>query len=762
MILCRVRQIGRAGLCSLVLGALACSPKIHGTVPPPEGNPPSGRFRAGAAVADLTPIPGMPMAGYSMGGKVARGAWVRLRARALYLEDSQGDALVLVACDLDMIPDGLADRVATLLRERNTVRHLGRSQIVLGASHTHHGPGSYFTSQMYNGFASARPGFDKELFDFLAARIVEAIEAASASSTDAILRTPPPPGSAGAPDERLPCVFRNRSRLAFDRNPATEVAALRSANPLPISCPARCPDSLACRSVRQRIDFLEVVDATAPSRVIGVGVFLAAHATVLSTDNELYSPDFFGVASTLLETGAAGCLGGSPPPVVAVFNGAEGDVSPAWEQGRRDRRGVLDIATEVAEKVCSLLPAAVDRTDPDISYRWGEITPLADRPVDDPFDRRAAWEQRTARRALVGAAAVGGAEDGRTLLHDMGFVEGLRGSARDDHGVKQPLEISVFGGRTSIAAALTSPAPTQAPIGIYRLGNWALVALPGEITTMLGDRIRRHVASKLAPVPDRVLLIGLAGGHVSYVTTPEEYEAQHYEGAQNIYGAATGPLLAHELGNLAESFGAAAPAPAPRSYCYDPGEAVRWRARDAAGPPYEAHEGLADVVQDRVTGEPRADFPTYCFRDAVPRLAEVVPGLCRRPIPDVFIETAAGAEVSIAGVPQSSTDGLDVVTVLTGAGKDKTSGKDATQWCAIWMVPQATPAGQYRFRIEPIAGASFASPAFQAGGPSPPVFFAHAAAWPAEPLVPDRPGGLLCGSLAFLGLCPEPRTCQAP
>ena len=122
------------------------------------------------------------MAGYSMGGKVARGAWVHLRARALYLEDPGGDALAFVACDLDQIPNGLSDRVAELLYKETSVKHLGREQIVLGGSHTHHGPGNFFSEGMYNSFATPRGGFDEELFEFLAHRIADAIAGAYAGA----------------------------------------------------------------------------------------------------------------------------------------------------------------------------------------------------------------------------------------------------------------------------------------------------------------------------------------------------------------------------------------------------------------------------------------------------------------------------------------------------------------------------------------------------------------------------------------------------
>jgi hypothetical protein len=218
--------------------------------------------------------------------------------------------------------------------------------------------------------------------------------------------------------------------------------------------------------------------------------------------------------------------------------------------------------------------------------------------------------------------------------------------------------------------------------------------------------------------------------------------------------------MAVELGALANDIGTLGPPPTPRSYKYDAGTEVRWRVREAAGPPYEVNEGVGDVVEDLVTRKPKADFPTFCFRDSVPRLAEITPaGSCARTMPDVQIETGGGVPVSIGGVPQNSSRGLDVVTVLTGVGKDMVTGKDATEWCAIWMVPAATPAAQYRFHIERIRGPALTSALFQAGGLGPPVFYSPTA----EPLFPDRRDSIFCESwLEFLGLCPEPNPCEPP
>lgn len=738
----------RRFLPAALLPALLAAGCITGYIPAPVPDPVSpSSFQAGAAVADLTPIPGIPMGGYSLGGKVSRGFWTRLRARAIYLEDANGQAFVLVACDLDQIPNGLADRVADLVRDR--IAHLGRGQIVLGASHTHHGPGSFFSSRMYNAMASPRPGFDKELFEFLARRIAGAVEDAYDSRRDALLRTPSPQAVA-AP---ISCLFRNRSLEAFERN--DDAAAFPGiGGPLP--CPARCAVPKQCRMVDPRLDFFEVVAAADPSQAIAVAGFFASHATVLTPDNELYSADLFGAAATLLEQGRPGCPAWSERPVVALFNGPEGDVSPAWEPQGRDRTDLLQLAGKLADGLCARLPGAPAQLAPRIGWRFGVVEPLADRTVSDPWSRRPGAIQRTAREPRAGVAALGGAEDGRSFLYEMGMREGVRGPVRNDHGPKHTFELELAGIPTSLAKIVNnqSPPPKRAPVGVYRLGPLVLVTLPGEFTTMMGRRIREHVLAQLPPgSTSQVILVGLAGGHVSYVTTPEEYEAQHYEGAQNLYGAATGPLMGAELGAMAAQLDSGSTV-APRSYSYYPGKVRHWEPREVAETPYEMDRGLDAVVQDLATRQPKHDFPTFCFRDAVPRLSQVG-GACRRAVPDVRIEAAASGAPLVVGAAPQDNRGLDLVTVLHGVSRH------ATEWCAVWLVPAATPpAAGYRFRVEPVTG--------DAGDPlddltsSAFTLPAGPAAPPTAPLEADRPAGILCWpSMKWLGLCPS-QTCQAP
>jgi len=73
---------------------------------------------AGAAREDITPPPGMPLAGYSIWANNSKGFRTRLYARAVYLKDSQGTSVAVVQCDLLSGSLLLNRRVAELIADK--------------------------------------------------------------------------------------------------------------------------------------------------------------------------------------------------------------------------------------------------------------------------------------------------------------------------------------------------------------------------------------------------------------------------------------------------------------------------------------------------------------------------------------------------------------------------------------------------------------------------------------------------------------------
>src|SRR5262245_28123880 len=182
---------------------------VAGNLKPPVPRPGGAGLRVGTAKVDITPMPGYSMAGHAVAGKTARGYWTRLYARVIYLE-GDSDSVVLVICSLVGIPGGLVDRVAEIVRSTDGGQHIGRDQIVIAATHTHHAPGNFFTAELYNGFAAKYGGFDQRLFEFFAQRIGAGIVSAAKQPRSAVLKTG---------ESMVSLLARNRSFDAFLLNP---------------------------------------------------------------------------------------------------------------------------------------------------------------------------------------------------------------------------------------------------------------------------------------------------------------------------------------------------------------------------------------------------------------------------------------------------------------------------------------------------------------------------------------------------------------
>ena len=104
------------------------------------------------------------------------------------------------------------------------------------------------------------------------------------------------------------------------------------------------------------------------------------------------------------------------------------------------------------------------------------------------------------------------------------------------------------------------------------------MTLPGEPTAEVGERLRAAVRESTGL--DRVVVSGLAGEFIQYLTTPEEYDRQHYEGGSTLYGPLSSNLLRQELVELSRRLVRGEPAQA--AYPLDPTNGV-----SPDGPPYD-------------------------------------------------------------------------------------------------------------------------------------------------------------------------------
>ncbi|MGE0104093.1 MAG: neutral/alkaline non-lysosomal ceramidase N-terminal domain-containing protein [Blastocatellales bacterium] len=94
-------------------------------------------MKAGLAKAVITPDSPLWMAGYAARTKPAEGKLQELHAKALAIEDSAGNRLVIVSSDILGFPRKTADKITA---EAGRRYGLGREAILLNSSHTHSGP----------------------------------------------------------------------------------------------------------------------------------------------------------------------------------------------------------------------------------------------------------------------------------------------------------------------------------------------------------------------------------------------------------------------------------------------------------------------------------------------------------------------------------------------------------------------------------------------------------------------------------------------
>lgn len=652
-----MRYFFRKGLATALLFLSGCCAKISGTLPPPQQLSQQQHIEVGAAKIDITPVPGIAMGGYSIVGTTGRGYWTRLYARTLYFRDTDGHSFALVSCDLWSVSGGLADRVAELVAQQG--KKLAREQIILAATHTHHSPGNFSTSPMYNEFASYRKGFDSNLFHFFAQRIAQSIVKAMDSST---------PATIAFSQQKIPKLVRNRSVDAFLLNVDRDEILHENAQ-LPIEKKLDFPQE-AYQAVDAELSLIHC-RKLATGKTIAAAGFFAVHPTVMGAKTEVYHADLFGIAARMAEEHLQRK---DNPPIVALFNGAEGDISPNWE--KRDRRNTMLLGKKLAQGLIQLLDQPPKNTaNTDIKYHFEDIN-LAKRcfQLKD-------IERCTAEKPSVGVATLGGATDGRSRLHSFLWREHVKGTRDEEQGTKQapnnPLRMELpFLARFVLDSLMGQIVPPKnCPLGVYQLGDITFVTMPGEFTTTLGRRIRQTIAKE---IPGDVVTIGLANEYISYFTTPEEYEVQHYEGASTLYGPFSGTFIEKELQRIAKNIHATPQRTMAKSYSYHPGPQRKFHLQDIGSEPYLLDSGLGNLVQDLENGKPIRDYPQFTWNDILPPW----PAKPQESVtPYVKIQAQKNGvwqNFSVDGVEENDR-GVNFVTILL-----KSSDKDC-KWGVIWM-----------------------------------------------------------------------------
>jgi neutral ceramidase len=497
------------------------------------------RLLAGAAEVDITPPPGLPKAGYSSNAHDGRGFRTRLRARVLHLRGGT-TSLAIVQCDLLGGSALLQHLVARAVADRTDVPLAG---LLVGATHTHAGPGQFLGTDFYNRFASNRSGFDPGWTRWLSARIAE--------------------GVARAVDERAP------ARLAVGSVPVWGRTRNRSHEPHVRNAEVadkRLDPQRKWVDVNPDLHVVRVDRAEGDRDPLAAMVVFSVHGTGIPMHAREYNADLWAYVVHELATRIEGEAG--VRPVVGAVEGTHADVAPAIRPGAAGDVEAERIGRSVGEEAARCWSGlAADLHDaPTLGAALREVD------LDAPGGRRIG-EVELPDGPAVGAALVAGAHENLTpVVHRIPpFRAGFPKPSRpgDPHGPKwvvgsrwlQPLVIP----RRSF--------PRVVPLQLLRLGSVALLGLPFEVTVASGRRIAAAVRAAPGVADggiDEVIVSSVANEYSGYVATAEEYERQHYEGGHTLYGPDTQPFLAaHAACLAAEAVAAAGDGGDPRSMVAD-------------------------------------------------------------------------------------------------------------------------------------------------------------------------------------------------
>jgi neutral ceramidase len=91
------------------------------------------------------------------------------------------------------------------------------------------------------------------------------------------------------------------------------------------------------------------------------------------------------------------------------------------------------------------------------------------------------------------------------------------------------------------------------PLQLLKIGNLIIAGIPGEITTMAGRRLKKAILDEHFGAVNYLALATYANEYSQYITTNEEYRAQHYEGASTLFGPHTLAAYQQEFKKLAKS-----------------------------------------------------------------------------------------------------------------------------------------------------------------------------------------------------------------
>ncbi|MCW2709799.1 MAG: hypothetical protein JWM22_3641 [Frankiales bacterium] len=602
------------------------------------------QLQVGVGRADITSPTGYYMQGWVRSDAVLRGVNTRIEARAIVLKRGS-QKLALVAEDLNGIAGGVVKAAALRLANRG----FNESNIIVSASHTHAAPSGYYPYNTYNTVfmtpstltqQNVTGALDPQLYSFEVRQLVLAIQRADDDLA---------PGKVGWATTTLLGLTANRSLEAHLR----DYGIVKGYGQGKVSDdPKGYADTIDPEVQVMRVD----KDGVGP---VGIWSTFADHGTVNKYQFGFYNADHHGAATRLVEQRIRQ-LGHTPASqdiVNAYGNTDEGDQSAGLTRsgpaaadyvGRVEADAMMKAWEQAGKHLTS---------SPTLATRWTRMCFCGQETAGGPVSKT----------ATPGLPLFTGSEEGRGPLYDITKVpfEGVSSPTTD------PLD-PAQGDKVVVPTGMFSPGstPPAVPLTVAQVGDHLIATIPGEMTVDMGRRVRGALALMAAGHGiNGVQLSGLANEYLSYFTSPQEYDAQHYEGGSTMYGRESSVLLLEQLQLLTKALVGGTPAAAP--YDSDP----RNGANDHAAPFGTGATSATATAQPQTTQ--RFERATLSWQGGVKGLD------MRVGKPFVSVERVGHGTYT-------NDFGLEILWKVDDNGL----------YTAEWEVPRDAPVGSYRIVVQ--------------------------------------------------------------
>merc|ERR1711970_598333 len=517
-----------------------------------------GGYNVGVGRGDVTgPAAEIGMMGYAKQGQNTKGIHTRLFSRAFIIEDVEsGTRVVFVSVDEAMmgqlvkleVIEALSSLFPGVYTEEN---------IVLSATHTHSGPAGFMQYVLFN---VPNLGFVGQTLEAMGAGIVESIARAHVS-----MRPGKAYHSVGEVEEEASI---NRSPTSYEANPEEEKA--------------RYPGNLDK-------DLVQLSFYDDKGIALGVLNWFSVHPNSMNNTNHFISGDNKGAASLMFEKAMdPGSVSRATSFVAAFASTNLGDVSPNTmgprcidtglpcdtEHSTCDGRTQMCIAFGPGKDMFESTKIIAERqfkksyelfSNPEnyvelsgpVQYihQWVDMSSY---PVNLPNGSVVS----TCKPALGYSFAAGTTGGPGEFDFTQGVITGnpfwdfitgfLKDPTPEQEACHAPKPILLDTGEYVLPYPWH---PTSVDTQILRIGNFAMIAVPGEFTTMSGRRLREAVVKAAKEVGEElnVVIAGLSNTYTHYITTFEEYQKQRYEAASTIYGPHTLSAYIQQYGCLVQA-----------------------------------------------------------------------------------------------------------------------------------------------------------------------------------------------------------------